>query len=348
MRRSRIMHFNLGGGAAVSESLSARGELVVLTPVYNDWAAVRLLLPLLDSELARHGLRARVVLIDDASVEPMPEGLFHGELDAIVEIRVLTLRRNLGHQRALAVGLSYVQERIPCDAVVVMDADGEDNPADVPRLFAELAAHGGRTIVFAQRIRRSEGFLFTFLYRLYRLAHRVLTGIHVQVGNFSIVPCALLDRLVVVSDLWNHYAAAVFQSRLPHTMIPTARGRRLAGHSNMNLVSLVGHGLSAIAVFADRVGVRVLIASIVALCATVLISGAALGKWLLTGDPPPVWFPIVAGVAVLVIMQAAAAASLFVLHVLFTRAASTFIPARDYRFFIHSDELVTRHAGAPL
>ena len=40
------------------------------------------------------------------------------------------------------------------------------------------------------------------------------------------------------------------------------------------------------------------------------------------------------------------AASLFVLHVLSTRAGSTFIPARDYRFFIHSDELVTGHAGA--
>ena len=336
------------GGAGVAESVVARGELVVLTPVYNDWSALRLLLPLLDSELARHRLRARVVLIDDASVEPMPQELIHGELDAITEIRVLTLRRNLGHQRALAVGLSYVQERIPCDAVVVMDSDGEDNPADVPRLVAELAVRDGRTIVFAQRIRRSEGFTFTFLYRLYRLAHRVLTGIPVQVGNFSVVPSALLDRLVVVSDLWNHYAAAVFHSRLPFTMIPIARGRRLAGHSSMNLVSLVGHGLSAIAVFADRVGVRVLIASIVALCTTVLIAGAALARWILTGDAPPVWLPIVAGVAILLVVQAAAAASLFVLHVLSTRAASTFIPARDYRFFIHSDELVTGPAGAPV
>jgi hypothetical protein len=342
------MNPNLGGGASVSESVAARGELVVLAPVYNDWAALQLLLPRLDSELARHRLRARVVLIDDASFEPMPQELIHGELDAITEIRVLTLRRNLGHQRALAVGLSYVQERIPCDAVVVMDSDGEDNPADVPRLVAELAAREGRTIVFAQRIRRSEGFTFTFLYRLYRLAHRVLTGIPVQVGNFSIVPSALLDRLVVVSDLWNHYAAAVFHSRLPFTMIPIARGRRLAGRSSMNLVSLVGHGLSAIAVFADRVGVRVLIASIVALCTTVLIASAALGRWILTGEAPPVWLPIVAGVAILLVVQAAAAASLFVLHVLSTRAASTFIPARDYRFFIHSDELVTGPAGAPV
>jgi hypothetical protein len=338
------MHHNFDG-VSLSNSVATPGELVVLTPVYNDWSAVRLLLPLLDAELARQRLKARVVLIDDASFEPRPERLL-SDLDAITEIRVLTLRRNLGHQRALAVGLSYVQERIPCEAVVVMDADGEDNPSDVPRLVAEMAAHEGRTIVFAQRIRRSEGFIFTFLYHLYRLAHRVLTGIPVQVGNFSIVPSALLDRLVVVSDLWNHYAAAVFHSRLPFTMIPTPRGRRLAGRSSMNLVSLVGHGLSAIAVFADRVGVRVLIASIIALLTTLLVVGVALGQWALTGKAPPVWLPVVAGVALLVVVQAAAAASLFVLHVLFTRAASTFIPARDYRFFIHSDELVAGRAGA--
>ena len=338
------MHHNFDG-VSLSNSVATPGELVVLTPVYNDWSAVRLLLPLLDAELARQRLKARVMLIDDASFEPRPERLL-SDLDAITEIRVLTLRRNLGHQRALAVGLSYVQERIPCEAVVVMDADGEDNPSDVPRLVAEMAAHEGRTIVFAQRIRRSEGFIFTFLYHLYRLAHRVLTGIPVQVGNFSIVPSALLDRLVVVSDLWNHYAAAVFHSRLPFTMIPTPRGRRLAGRSSMNLVSLVGHGLSAIAVFADRVGVRVLIASIIALLTTLLVVGVALGQWALTGKAPPVWLPVVAGVALLVVVQAAAAASLFVLHVLFTRAASTFIPARDYRFFIHSDELVAGRAGA--
>lgn len=332
----------------VPGSDASSADLVVVSPVYNDWPAVELLLPRLGAELARHGLRARVLLIDDGSFEPAPDRLMEQSVDAILETRVLTLRRNVGHQRALAIGLAFVQDQMPCAAVVVMDADGEDNPSDVPRLLAELQAQGGRTIVFAQRIRRSEGFAFTALYRLYRVAHRVLTGISVQVGNFSVVPCALLDRLVVVSDLWNHYAAAVFQSRLPYTMIPTARGQRLAGRSSMNLVSLVGHGLSAIAVFADRVGVRILIAAIVALIATLVIIVAALGRWLLTGRAPSVWLVVTAGVAVLVIVQAAAAASLFVLHVLFTRAASTFIPARDYRFFVHSNELVADDTDARL
>jgi hypothetical protein len=119
------------------------GDVMIVSAVYNDWPALGLLLPRLDSELARHGIRARLLLIDDGSFEPAPDPLTDAALEAIAEIRILTLRRNLGHQRALAVGLAFVQENLPCDAVVVMDADGEDNPADVPRLLEELDAKGG-------------------------------------------------------------------------------------------------------------------------------------------------------------------------------------------------------------
>ena len=71
---------------------------------------------------------------------------------------MLRLRRNLGHQRAIAIGLTYIQAQMTTayEAVVVMDGDGEDAPEDVPRLLARLEAEGGRSIVFAERTRRSE------------------------------------------------------------------------------------------------------------------------------------------------------------------------------------------------
>jgi hypothetical protein len=319
-------------------------DLVVLSPVYDDWDAVRLLLPRLDSALG--GARARVVLINDGSTQSVPGNLVDGPLLAIREVQVLALRRNLGHQRALAVGLAFVHERMPCDAVVVMDADGEDDPSDVARLLTEVRARQGGAIVFARRVRRSEGLTFTLLYNLYRTVHRVLTGIPVQVGNFSVVPQALLGRLVVTSDLWNHYAAAVFQSRTPYAMLPTARAPRLSGSSRMNLVSLVSHGLSAIAVFADRVGVRILLASIAAVSGVLGAFAVAVVRSLWTHRAVPGWFVAAALIALLLVLQAGAAASLFVLQVLFARAASTFIPVRDYPFFVQSDEPIWRSADS--
>ena len=76
-------------------------DLVILAPVFNDWPAVRLLLPRLDTELAKNRLRARVVLVNDGSYVPPPASLVDAELSAISQLRVLSLRRNLGHQRAL-------------------------------------------------------------------------------------------------------------------------------------------------------------------------------------------------------------------------------------------------------
>ena len=49
------------------------GNLRILMPVFNDWVAVARLLAQLDAVLERHRLEARVLLVNDASTEPMPE-----------------------------------------------------------------------------------------------------------------------------------------------------------------------------------------------------------------------------------------------------------------------------------
>ena len=94
------------------------------------------------------------------------------------------------------------------------------------------------------------------------MAHRVLTGHGVRVGNFSVIPRERLSCLVATSELWNHYAAAAFPSRQPYATVPTRRADRLDGRSKMNFVALVIHGLSAISVYSDAIGVRLLIATL--------------------------------------------------------------------------------------
>jgi glycosyltransferase involved in cell wall biosynthesis len=178
--------------------------LAILLPVYNDWAALRLLLADLDAALTGHALRGRIVVIDDASTIPADDADMAGPFAALGRIDVVELRRNLGHQRAIAIGLSHVEAAIPCRALVVMDSDGEDAPADVPRLLRRMDEEGGRKIVFAERTRRSESWTFLVSYTLFRLAHVILTGHAVRVGNFSAIPRVRLASLVSVSEIWNH------------------------------------------------------------------------------------------------------------------------------------------------
>jgi hypothetical protein len=318
---------------------TVRDKLLVLIPIYNDWAAAGLLLPRLDRVLADAGLTADLLLIDDGSTKGVPAHWPGEDWRALDCIEVLSLRRNVGHQRAIAIALAFVERHRSPDAVVVMDGDGEDAPEDVPRLLTCLNEHDKNAVVFAERARRSESVMFQVFYLLYRWAHRMLTGIPVRVGNFSIIPFRLVRRLVVVSELWNHYAAAVFKARLPRASIPTERAPRLAGRSSMNFVDLVMHGLSALSVHAELVGVRLVVVTAIVASAMVSALLATVGFGLFTPLTMPAWTSTAVGVLLIVLLQVLAFTSLFAFLVLHARSHPTFIPVRDYEYFV--DRCVT-------
>src|SRR5262249_24563969 len=127
-----------------------------------------------------------------------------------------------------------------------------------PAMLDEFERRGRKEVVFAARAKRMESLMFKFFYRVYQLLHRVLTGIEVRVGNFSVMPRQVLARVIASPDLWNHYAAAVYRAKVSRRLLPLARGVRLTGVSKMNFVTLLTHGLSAIAVFSDQVSARLL------------------------------------------------------------------------------------------
>ena len=307
---------------------------VIMIPVYNDWAALGKLLGLLDGTLARAGLKADVLIVDDGSSQPRAPDLIDGPFNAIGKVDVLRLRRNLGNQRAIAIGLAYVEANIPCRAVVLMDGDGEDAPEDVPRLLARFQQEMGQAIVFAERTRRSESLSFRLFYQLYRAIHLVLTGVSVRVGNFSVVPRERLTSLVAVSELWNHYAAAVFASRQPFVMIPTHRARRLDGRSTMNFTRLVIHGLSALSVFSDVIGVRMVIAASLLIVAGIAGLAATVGVRLFTSLAIPGWATTAFGLLLVLLLQGAMFLVIFCFITLAGRNGSSFLPVRDHGYFV--------------
>jgi hypothetical protein len=315
-----------------------------MIPVYNDWAAITLLLPLIDDSLASANLYAMVVLVNDASSDPVPDNIIAFHPRAIVSARLLNLRRNLGHQRAIAVGLTHIQVTLAPKALVIMDGDGEDDPSDIPRLYAAMN-DSMQTLTFAARRKRSEGALFRFFYWLYRFIHLLVTGIPVNVGNFSVVPSSALQQLVVVSELWNHYAAAVFRARIPYKLVATKRANRIAGESTMNFVGLVGHGFSALAVHGERVGVRLLVAAVVPLVTLVLLFGGITLVSAATSTAIPPWVASGIGTAAVVFMQLLVLVSMFTMFTLYGRTGASFIPLRDYHFFIAAETAIAVPPG---
>lgn len=82
-------------------------NLVIVIPVLNDWEALEKLLLLIDEIVFIQEINIEVLIVDDYSTKPVPHSLLHQEHRQIRAINILRLRRNLGHQRAIAVGLSY-------------------------------------------------------------------------------------------------------------------------------------------------------------------------------------------------------------------------------------------------
>lgn len=307
-------------------------RVVILIPVFNDWDCIRLLLPLLDQAVVRTNAEIRVLLVDDGSTRKLPTDLVR-PAGCIRQVHVLHLTRNLGHQRAIAIGLYHIHQHTPCDKVIVMDADGQDLPEQLCALLDASERQPDR-VVFAARTKRMESLTFRLFYWLYRLSHRLLTGIPVRIGNFSVLPWDAVGRLLVVSDLWSHYAAAVVRARLAYSMIPLPRGNRLMGRSRMNFAGLVIHGLSAICVFGDLASARLLAGAVgfalltgAAGCTGLVLHAAA--KW-----SPPLWSIYLWAALLLFSVQAVMMAAALTFIVIAGRSHTSFIPLRDGRYFV--------------
>jgi polyisoprenyl-phosphate glycosyltransferase len=313
---------------------------VILMPVYRDWQSASLLCRALDEQCAQlPDIAVQALLVEDGS----PDSTAGWEPFAPQHLRsleVLRLRRNLGHQRAIAVGLCHVQDHVPCDAVLIMDADGEDRAEDIVRLIRK-ALKRPSVILFAERRKRLEGLIFRGGYALYRFLHKMLTGVAVRVGNFSVVPYTALRRLTCMPELWNHYSGAVFKSRLEFDATPIDRGQRYRGQSHMNLVALVSHGLAGIASFHDAVATRILLANV---AGVVVMLGALIALGItrfFTGVAIPGWAAYAAGLVLILLVQLVGLSFSLVFTLVTNRVNLLFLPARDYQFFVDRVESLT-------
>ena len=277
-------------------------SLIVVTPVYEDVEASSRLF----RELAQqYKGQVFAVAVEDGSVK-QPLTVSHLR-EAGIDGLILKLRRNVGHQRAIAIGLGYASEfLLPEQRVVVMDSDGEDVPSSIPSLLEKLQADNVDAVV-AQRKSRVETWRFKVFYVFYKSLFSLLTGRGISFGNFMVLKPAAVKRLVAMQELSIHVAAAVLASKLRTGVCALDRGPRYAGQSKMNFVGLALHGFKALMVFAEDVLVRVGIACAFVAMTTIVFSIAAVMLKLL-GFSSPGWFSVALGILMLMFIQTGALA----------------------------------------
>ena len=308
-------------------------KITILSPVYNDWESFISLVADIDHSICSANIESnydiRLFAINDGSDDEPPNQLTNFlSTESINEVGVINLITNLGHQKAIAVGLSHIFVSDLADVVIVMDADGEDKPSDLLRLIASHT-NNPDAIILAKRGKRTESFIFRIGYRFYRSIFRLSTGVSIPYGNFSLLPRKALRKIVHSPALWNHYAAAIRQSNLPAILLPTNRGHRYAGNSKMSLSSLISHGLRAMSVFSDRIASRLIITlSAVTFLLLILIS-MVIGIKLFTELATPGWTSQITSVLAVASLFCAISTLFLAFTVIISRQAILILPALD-------------------
>jgi len=312
--------------------------IAIVTPVLDDWDTFASLVAEISERFAGSDFAFHICAVDDGSAESLdPASIVLPRASCIKSLEIIRLGANLGHQRAIAVGLCAIAEGGTAEAVVVMDSDGQDRPADIAVLLAASRQHP-QHVVFAGRAKRSESHVFRFWYYLYKLLFYALTGQAINFGNYCAMPMAAVRRLVHMPELWNNLAASVMRSRLRYMSVPTARGSRCAGQSQINLVALMVHGLSALSVYADKIFVRILLAAgLVAGIAGLGVIAVTTIR-IATDLAVPGWATTVVGDLLIILLQTLVIVIAASLTVLAGRSSRPIVPIVDCLCFVAERE----------
>lgn len=148
------------------EGVYVRPLLSVVIPIFNEEESIPLLYARLAAVLDRCGGPFEIIAVDDGSRDAS-----FARLEALARadarLRVVRFRRNFGQTAAFAAGF----ERARGDVVITIDADLQNDPADIPRLLHKLDE--GYDVVSGWRERRREPFLSRRLPSL--LANRLIS-----------------------------------------------------------------------------------------------------------------------------------------------------------------------------
>lgn len=151
--------------------------------------------------------------------------------------RVIRLSRNFGHQHALFAGLEHAS----CDSqrIVVMDADFQDHPSDIPLLLASL--EHGFDCVYAIRPPQTSNRLVDLLTGLFYRIQTVLSSFPIprHAGTFCAFNDTFLKQLLTFKEVDLYFPGLRAYTGMAQSGVTVKRGARRHGKSRVGLLGLL-------------------------------------------------------------------------------------------------------------
>ena len=221
-----------------------------MIPVYNDWNSLNQLLLEINSNLAQiKGFKNEILIVNDSSTKKII--IKKKKFDNIEKITLLNLRKNCGSQKAIAIGLSYLNTSYKNFFTTVMDGDGEDQPSEIVKMLT-LANKFKDYVITSNRKKRKESIFVRLLYNIHLIFTFLLTYKWISFGNFtSFYSSNIKNILYDNQSCFAHSSSVIKNCKI--IRIYAKRGKRYFDNSNLNLLDLIEHSLRINTLFLKRI-----------------------------------------------------------------------------------------------
>ncbi|MGC9398892.1 MAG: glycosyltransferase family 2 protein [Anaerolineae bacterium] len=208
-------------------------DLSVVVPVYNEEANVAPLHEELRAVLETLTSRYEILFVDDGSSDGSAEAL-RRLYERDTHVRVVRFRRNFGQTAAFTAGFDHAQGAL----IVTLDADGQNDPADIPRLVAELEK-GAYDIVVGWRVDRRESLLRRLLSGCANAIINRVTGLqlHDRGCSLKLFKADLVGHIRLYGELHRFLPEIVSTVGARVAEIPVNDRRRRSGRSKYGAIS---------------------------------------------------------------------------------------------------------------
>lgn len=224
-----------------------RPLISVVSPVYRAEALIAELVRRTVASVSTLTADFEVILVDDRSPDDSWERL-HRAAASDPRIRAIRLSRNFGQHKAITAGLTHCRG----EWVVVMDCDLQDQPEEIPQLFAK--AQEGYDLVFARRVERQDTFLKRFFSRAFYRVLSYLTETHQDpaIANFGIYHRKVVQAVLAMKDSIRYFPTMVRWVGFRIAAVPVEHAGRGGGTSSYNFRRLTHLALDIMLSYSDK------------------------------------------------------------------------------------------------
>ena len=229
---------------AVDDDLQRdRPSFSVILPVYNEEGNLREVHRRLTAVLGPLGQSYELIFVDDGSSDGSLELLqkLHYDDPAVT---VIQLSRNFGHHLAITAGMDHANG----DAVVLMDADLQDQPEEIPTLLSKLEE--GYDVVYGIRRHVKHSLFKRLMSRLFfAMTSRMVKGFDLNTGIFRVARRNVIETVRQCRETNRFVVGLISWAGFRQTGVVVEHGARASGRTKYTFAKQLRLGINTLTSF---------------------------------------------------------------------------------------------------